>query len=1046
MDSQKLDVLRRLVKAGKGGLSRESECSLVSECLSSDDITIRAYASWAHDINTIRTPGIYHVATDREEASDRNDGSPSRPWKTIQKAAETLHAGDTVVIHSGVYRECVRPFHSGTKGFPITYEAAVGEKPVIKAMDVWKTQWVSEGGKIYSTQYTHLPWDKPNRFKPNIPENRCEQIFFDGGLLKNVRTRSELESSDQSFWINDAVKQIWIHVNKIPNYAVIERSVREQCLMPAVRGLEHIHIKGLTFIGGAAHTWSGAKWCHVDQMAVVSVNAGRHWVIENNTIDYGNAQGLQLAVGGCFAEEIRRVPIVNMPEGYEIEYNSYKSLDVSGYNTAYGNKIRYHGISGIVAFVGAVGLVIDDNELVGNCRKNHQGTCEESAIKIHVMKDGIIRRNYIYDNNCYGIWLDGICTNNRITQNTLVNNKNCPIFYELSPGPILIDNNVIFDTTDTPVECGIYNQDGNGSTVINNIIVGPKTGMRVRALFHRKHEGEWTTTSDNGFYNNIVANCNDGCVSLIPEVQRCKDNHSNHNILWNNGKFIQCKVENTSDVGISWENLPLGKALGFTGSGNNPVALNDWSDYFNEDVDSITVSPKVIFGEFTEFNVMSLLIKVWRARGLDFEGGCFKPEPVRVSRWIQLACSNKDGWELLHTIWLQPNSGVQFWKTPEGFMEIPWINDSIGESRAIDLKGEYIPFDKVVTIAQGDSCELQNDCWWRVLESKLLIEDNPDKITIKSDSDTPTGSYWSILICDTGWTYVKTNVVSPYLIKSIEPINNGLGRLVSVRMGNKSNKDVVGRLSVTTSVDNYSANCTLRSHDESVFNIHVEAKCIEDVNVSFLFEDTILTQSKICSFAEARESNTWLNIDRYDIVEINPSSVEPIVISEKRCTAGWKARYTDEGIFLRVEVEHKFHNAFRNDESMEGVHCNDGVKICIKGCSGDRATVIGMLLRSDTGEQVYGFTKTANEEKYPVGRCRSMRAQVVKRGHRMIYDVLVTWDMIGATGPTPGRALPFAILICKDDEDVKYQMRWFNGINYDADEGKEECMGLLWIL
>jgi hypothetical protein len=63
----------------------------------------------------------------------------------------------------------------------------------------------------------------------------------------------------------------------------------------------------------------------------------------------------------------------------------------------------------------------------------------------------------------------------------------------------------------------------------------------------------------------------------------------------------------------------------------------------------------------------------------------------------------------------------------------------------------------------------------------------------------------------------------------------------------------------------------------------------------------------------------------------------------------------------------------------------------------------------------------------------------------MIYDVLITWDMINLMHPTPGKALPFAILICKDDGDIKYQMRWFDGINYDADEGKEECMGLLWL-
>jgi hypothetical protein len=46
----------------------------------------------------------YYVATN---GSDTNDGSQAHPWKTIQKAANTLNAGDTAVILSGNYNERV---------------------------------------------------------------------------------------------------------------------------------------------------------------------------------------------------------------------------------------------------------------------------------------------------------------------------------------------------------------------------------------------------------------------------------------------------------------------------------------------------------------------------------------------------------------------------------------------------------------------------------------------------------------------------------------------------------------------------------------------------------------------------------------------------------------------------------------------------------------------------------------------------------------------------------------------------------------------------
>ena len=65
--------------------------------------------------------------------SDTDSGTLSRPWKTIQKAANTLQAGDTVFIRGGTYTEVVTPANSGTGGNYITYKAYPGENPVLTA-------------------------------------------------------------------------------------------------------------------------------------------------------------------------------------------------------------------------------------------------------------------------------------------------------------------------------------------------------------------------------------------------------------------------------------------------------------------------------------------------------------------------------------------------------------------------------------------------------------------------------------------------------------------------------------------------------------------------------------------------------------------------------------------------------------------------------------------------------------------------------------------------------------------------------------------------
>jgi hypothetical protein len=60
----------------------------------------------------------YYVST---AGSDSNPGSQSQPWATVQKAASTVVAGDTVNITAGTYSETVTVSASGTSSLPITF-------------------------------------------------------------------------------------------------------------------------------------------------------------------------------------------------------------------------------------------------------------------------------------------------------------------------------------------------------------------------------------------------------------------------------------------------------------------------------------------------------------------------------------------------------------------------------------------------------------------------------------------------------------------------------------------------------------------------------------------------------------------------------------------------------------------------------------------------------------------------------------------------------------------------------------------------------------
>ena len=66
---------------------------------------------------------VYYVDQGHPLASDSNPGSAAAPWLTVQHAADTAAAGDTVYVLPGFYPERVEPQNSGAAGMPITFKA-----------------------------------------------------------------------------------------------------------------------------------------------------------------------------------------------------------------------------------------------------------------------------------------------------------------------------------------------------------------------------------------------------------------------------------------------------------------------------------------------------------------------------------------------------------------------------------------------------------------------------------------------------------------------------------------------------------------------------------------------------------------------------------------------------------------------------------------------------------------------------------------------------------------------------------------------------------
>ncbi|MFS0864889.1 DUF1565 domain-containing protein [Fredinandcohnia sp. 179-A 10B2 NHS] len=120
-------------------------------------------------------PFEYHVA---KTGSDQAQGTKQNPFLTINKAASVAVAGDTIIVHEGVYREWVKPKNAGLSEYRrITYQAAEGEKVVIKGSEQIQ-EWEQVDGSVWKVE---LPNEFFGDYNPYIEEIFGDWVVYNPG-------------------------------------------------------------------------------------------------------------------------------------------------------------------------------------------------------------------------------------------------------------------------------------------------------------------------------------------------------------------------------------------------------------------------------------------------------------------------------------------------------------------------------------------------------------------------------------------------------------------------------------------------------------------------------------------------------------------------------------------------------------------------------------------------------------------------------------------------------------------------------------------------
>lgn len=353
----------------------------------------------------------------------------------------------------------------------------------------------------------------PGPPSPNSPVNMS-------GTPTRIRTgpiMQEIGGTLNGRFYTDANGQS-IHIrleSGTPADHTIEITTHEQVFAPAGRGVDYVRLKGLTFL----HAGNGFPL--PQRGAMVDTAGGARWIIEDNTMEWANAIGLEIGGGGGFGG------------GFAGGAAAGAERQATSNHIVRNNTIRYCGIEGI-AGMGTRDVLVEDNTIEWCGWADAEREWESAGVKFHSAQNLMFRRNVVrHTRHGNGIWLDSGNRNCRITSNVFADTLtvSAAIHMEMNRQPNQIDNNIIWDVRNaepgTPGQRGCAGSgifiNASDQIVIAQNLIGRVDNSGVFAITRPDRAGSGLA-SENVISNNIFTKCGKTGIVFLTQKNEADGN------------------------------------------------------------------------------------------------------------------------------------------------------------------------------------------------------------------------------------------------------------------------------------------------------------------------------------------------------------------------------------------------------------------------------------------------------------------------------------------------------------------------------------------